>query len=173
MSIPVNVAGSGARHIAPDMPPNIIQMLCKLLTSLLGRNVTAKKAAPYPNTPRDPRIVATYMDDCGRVISICVCDLPFVANAGAALLMLPVSTAQECIAAREWSPDMLENLGEILNICRQCFQGPGRHVAAQHIYTSVKDMPAAVIYTVSSPRQRVDLELAIAGYGSGRLSIVM
>jgi hypothetical protein len=167
MSIQVSSADKGASAL-----PVTADGVCKVLTGILGRAVTSKKAPPGPLTALRPRIVAVYGGDDDSVVSVWVCDLPFAAYAGAAVSLMPPQVAKECIAEKECGEDLLENLNEILNICRQCFPRAETHIAPPRLYAVPEEVPGPVAATVSSPKQRLDLEIAITGYGNGRLSIV-
>lgn len=173
MGLQVSVAGRGSQGPVTPIPPGTAETICGLLSNLLGRKVTSAKAAPLPLGRRGPRITAVYMENEDTVISICVCDLALAAYAGAALLMVPVGTAKECIYSGKCSAELLENVAEILNICRQCFESPGHHVCAEQLYATPESVPAPIAAVIATPHHRLDLEITIAGYGSGRLSIVI
>ena len=98
------------------------ETISKLLADIVGRPVTAKKLPPIPLTGPGMRVVAVYESDDDSIAGACICDLTFAAQAAAALVMLPSATAQESIVAGKCSPPLLENLGEILSMCRQWFQ---------------------------------------------------
>src|SRR5262249_41627245 len=93
-----------------------------LLSQILGRAVTAKKIPPFPRGTPAPKVLAAYEGDNGSLVSVCVYDLALAAYAGAALVLAPVNLAKESITAGRCSEALLENLAEVLNICRQWFQ---------------------------------------------------
>jgi hypothetical protein len=144
-----------------------------VLADLLGRSVTGKKIASFPLLPIGRRIVVAFEEDDGSIRFVLVCDMAFAAFTGAALLMVPAQVAKECVAAGQCTPDLLDNLAEILNICRQCFERPGHHIAPPKLYGSGRAIVGNVTAVITAPKQRLDLEVKIAGYGEGRLSILV
>jgi len=138
----------------------------------LGRNVTGKKVAPYPLASAARRIVAAFEAEDASSMSVCVFDLALVAYAGAALAMIPAGNAKEQVAAGHCEGVLLENFTEILNICRQVFQGPGRHILSPRLYLTKQEIPPHIAQALSAPKTRVDAEINIPGYGCGQLSIV-
>jgi hypothetical protein len=91
--------------------------------------VTGKKTAPFPLAPIGQRIVAAFEEDDGSIVFVLVCDASFAVFTGAALLIMPSKVAKEYASRGQCTPDLLETLAEILNICRQCFDRPGHHIA--------------------------------------------
>ena len=169
----VDAAEPSIRDPLAEIPSDTTETICRLLSSLLGKKVTGVKVPALPLARRGPRITATYLQEDNTVIAICICDLPFAAYAGAALLMVPVGTAKECIYSGKCTAELLENVAEILNILRQCFESPGHHVAAERLDPIPEQIPPPIAAIIATPRHRLDLEITVAGYGSGRLSIVV
>lgn len=149
---------------------NVADSICRVLGDTLGRDVTGKKTA-FPLTSSQPRIVVVFGEDDESIASICVCDISFAALAGAALVLIPPGAAKDAIRSGKCPPDLLENLAEIFSICRQCFQEPGHHIAPPRIYTDPQQVPPPVTAAISPTKPRIDLEITIAGYGTGRLSV--
>jgi len=149
------------------------ESICRLLADLLGRSVIGKKMPPFPLTPIGRRIVIAFEEDDGSIRFVLVCDTAFAAFAGAALLMVPAQIAKECVSAGQCTPELLDNLAEILNICRQCFDRPGHHIAPPQLYGAGRAAAAGVMSLIAAPKQRLDLEVKISGYGDGRLSILI
>lgn len=173
MALQASVAGRSSPSAVSPISPDTTEVICGVLNGLLARKVTGVKIAPFPLARRGPRITAVYLENPDSLISICVCDLAFAAYAGAALLMVPVGTAKECIYSGKCTPELLENVAEILNICRQCFESPGHHVGTEQLYPVPEKVPAPIAAVIAAPHHRLDLEITIAGYGSGHLSIVV
>ena len=154
----------------PDPPPADPQVICRLLSDILGRNVTSKKVAPYPFVS-PTRLVAAYMAE-SVVVSICVFDVAFAAHSGAALALMPVGIAAESVKAGKCASGLLENFAEILNICRQAFQRQASYVDPPQLYGTPKEVPQPIAAVLSKPKSRVDMDVTIPGYGTGRFSVV-
>src|SRR5579863_2919508 len=81
-------------------PPAVLSVLrpetvASLLTSLLGRDVTARQASmPWP-APLNSPVSAIYRNDQGEIMAVLSCDLAFAAKAAAALTLIPPSVAAE------------------------------------------------------------------------------
>lgn len=147
--------------------------VCRLLSEILGRNVTAKEAPPLPSGASVPTIVAAYEEDEHTLMSVCICDLAFASHAGAALLLTPKEAADESLRSGKCAAPLLEALAEIFNICRQWFQQSPCHIASPKLYASPDPLPEPVTKILKTPNHRLDLDVAIGGYGNGRLTILV
>ena len=147
------------------------QVVGILLSQIIGRTVNTKKIPPYPLTAKSPGVVAAYEGDNGSLVSVCVCDLPLASYAGAALVLAPVGLAKDAIRSGACDAVLLENLAEILNICRQWFQQPGEHIASPKLFPVPGALPANIAERLVS-KSRLDLAVSIPGYGDGQLSIL-
>ena len=147
------------------------EKIAKLLTGLLGRAVTVKVGAP-PSTPYDPPIVASYAVDSGEIVAICVCDLDFTLNGGAALCMIPAYEAANNVKAKRLDPVLFENFQEILNICAQLFGGSNQQrVKLLSVHTKVNEAPARAKELIAQSKVRREVQVSIAGYGNGKISV--
>ena len=148
-------------------------LVAKLLTQILGRGVTARPVPALPLLSPAPKVVAAYEEDGRSLASVCVCDLNFAVHASAALLLTPVDAAEESIELGTCDPALLDALVEIFNIGRRWFQTEGRHIDSPRLYATPDPLPSRVSAAMASPKHRVDLEVTIAGYGAGHLSVVI
>src|SRR5437867_220849 len=99
-----------------------------ILANLLGKRVTARKAAPTSLGPPAAAVIALYACDDGSPGAVAVSDLGFACHAGAALSLIPVSMATESIAAGFVAEAILDNLHEVFNVCAKLFNRSGsRH----------------------------------------------
>jgi hypothetical protein len=87
--------------------------------------------------------------------------------------MLPAGDVKRGLATSQCEPALLENFAEILNVCKQLFQGANRHILPPQSYMTKQEIPPHVATVLSAPKARVDAEITIPGYGSGQMSIVM
>lgn len=145
----------------------------RLLCELLGRKVTTTTIPAFPITGGAPTLTAVYATSEGAVVGACVCDLDFVLNAGAALVLVPLYEVQESAKAKKWEPSLVENFKEILNVCAQLFCEPQLpRVALQSVCVEAAARPTNAADLLAKPRKRVDVQLSIAGYGGGRMTVL-
>jgi len=145
--------------------------ISELFTNLLGKQVTVKGGAPAADAKGGT--LAVYSDDAGAVGAVAVSDLPLASNAGAALSMIPAGMAEESIKAGALAENLADNWHEVLNVASQLFNcGAGHRVKLADIHPA-SDPPAAAAGLLGAPGGRLDLEVAIAGYGSGTLSLLV
>jgi hypothetical protein len=143
-----------------------------LLNKLLGRSVDAKIVPLRPVIDGDPTVIASYESDQGELVAVCICELEFVLKAGAALCLVPASEVAKNLKAGRLDPDLLENFKEVLNVCTQLFAGPDVYrVRLASVHPSTEETPEALKKFMSHSRFRQGVQLSIAGYGEGRISV--
>ena len=148
-----------------------VEKTAKLLSDLLGRAVTAKVGQP-PAATYDPAIVASYAVDSGDLVAVCVCDLEFALNCGAALCLIPAVEAASNAKAKRLDPVLFENSKEILNICAQLFGSSNtQRVKLASVYSKFAEAPAGVKDLIKNGRVRREVQVSIAGYGTGRIAV--
>jgi hypothetical protein len=149
-----------------------VEKIASLLNELLGRKVTVKTVPTLSSASVGPIVTASYEASEGGVVAVCVCDLGLVLNTGAALCMIPASEAADNLKTKQLDPALLENFKEVLNICAQLFWSPSAHrVKLAAVYTSAQERPEPLQKFIAKPSLRLDLQVSIAGYGDGRLSL--
>ena len=143
-----------------------------LLTEILGRKVDVKTISAFPVTGSDPTLTAVYETSEGTVVGACICDLDLVLNAGAALCLIPPYEVQENVKAKKWDPALVENFKEVLNICAQLFsERPALRVKLESVCLDKEARSPKSAALLAKPGKRLHLQLAITGYGSGRIAI--
>ncbi|MBM3775478.1 MAG: hypothetical protein FJW37_09985 [Acidobacteria bacterium] len=140
------------------------------LSEILDLEVKVRKPPPVKYAPKDVYYAGVYKDEDGADVAVCVFDLALAAGAGAALIRFPEVVAKESVKAGKLDESVLENLHEILNICSRFFQIPGSRVQLSSVRASFEEMPRGVPELIASPA-RLDLEVAVRGYGSGKMSL--
>ena len=141
-----------------------------VLATLLGKNVTVRSLPP--GKPIAGAVFAAYGADDGPASIVCVGDIGFAANAGAALALMPAATAQECIGKGKLAGPLFENVCEILNVCGQLLNRvPGQRIVLRSASDKLPDLPAEARGVLAAPTQRLDLSVEITGYGSGRIAL--
>ena len=145
-----------------------------LFSDLLGREVTLATVGPLAPSATSPRTVGVYVDDHFGVRAIIACDLEFSARAGAAIALVPSPTAEQAIEASLLDQALAENLYEVLNVAASLFNANGAaHVRLHELHAAGSPIPPNVQPLMLTLGRREDLELTIAGYGPGRLSVVI
>ncbi len=143
-----------------------------LLRELLNRNVTAQALPAFSVTETEPWTLASYVTDEDKAVAVIACDLELVANAGAALVLLPASASKESVTRKKLDPALLENFQEILNIYTSLFTAPGSaRVRLGKVCASAKDLPPDAAALLKTPANRHAEKLTIPGYGGGRMGI--
>jgi len=143
-----------------------------LFEGLLGRDVEIGDATPV--TFDHPRpVVATYVDDNYKLTTVAVMDLQLAANAGAAIALVPKGGAEAAIEDLRLPPNLFENAAEILNVLAAPIgDHAGVHVKLSSTFAPGEAVPPQVEAVAVTLGAREDVTLDVAGYGSGRLSIV-
>ena len=145
-----------------------------LLTGVLGREITLSPTTPFAPRPDEAASIAVYVDDQLRITALIAGDLAVSAYAGAALGLVPVGGAQAVIEEGVLSPTLTENLYEVLNIAASLFNAPGAdHLRLHELHAAGPVLPPLVRAQALTLGRREDLTVDIAGYGAGRLSIVL
>ena len=115
----------------------------RLLSDLLGRPVSAK-IGPVTSAASDLPIVASYAIDNGDLAAVCICDLEFALNGGAALCLIPACEAATNLKKKHLDPLLFENFKEILNICAQLFGGSNtQRVKLVSVHSKADDLRRA------------------------------
>jgi hypothetical protein len=151
------------------LPP--ASAVAQLLSDLIGRAVTAKVVSA---TRMDPgaQAVAVYVGECQSLRAVAFCDLAVGASLGAALVMMPPVRVDGCVKAKRLDDVLTENLYEVFNVVAGVFpQNGAPRVVLRALHCS-GGVPADVQAVLAKPGQRLDLEIAVAGYRSGRFAIV-
>ena len=167
--------GGDERAISParrDFPTP--EEMAGLLSLLLLREVGATDSDRPFFDHQEPRIVADYVDDEGRVVGVTVCSLGFAGRAGAALSMVAPGKAEEAIAAGRIEGVLLDNLLEVVNVMVRFHNGGDRpHVRFRSISSVPGLLPADVRSVYSHPAARKSYDVSIQGYGEGRISLML
>ncbi|MPR00095.1 hypothetical protein GB931_19655 [Modestobacter sp. I12A-02628] len=145
-----------------------------LLTDLVGREVTVAPGEPVMPTPREKSSVSIFVDPQLKVLAVCVMDLPLSGWTAAALALLPPGGVQDAVADGELYPMHVEALYEVVNVLSSIFNTPGAPHAKLHaLHAPGETIPLDVLGIASSLGNRIDLDATVAGYGKGKISIVL
>jgi hypothetical protein len=150
------------------------KQLKDLLTELLGRDVTLSPTTPYAPGVDEALSVAQYVDDYLNVVAVIACDLPLSAYAGAAIGLVPPGGADQVVTDGRLTDTLAENLYEVLNIGASVFNVAGSdHVRLHALHPAGPPSDPQLRLRVLTLGRREDLSVEIAGYGAGRLSVVL
>jgi hypothetical protein len=157
--------------VAPPQNGNIRpEAIEGLLTCLLGRYVKVRRAPAHQPVQFNAAISGIYRDDEGNARAAFSCDIGFAANAGAALTLIPPGVAAQAVAAKALEDMLEDNFREILNVCAQVLNEQWEsHVALSEVCAGA-NLPADL---TSEPKgQDLVLDVAVQGYGGGRLRVL-
>ena len=148
------------------------RQVCDLLSGLVGREVSADGVVAAPKIDVAPAYIATYVDETGKVIALCRCDIAGSASLGAALSMLPAGRVDDCIKASVLDEMVFENFWEVCNVLVRVFNSP--HQPSLTLKT-INALPLAAdsgVDLTATPANRVDIGLTVQGYREGLLSLL-
>jgi hypothetical protein len=142
-----------------------------LIEGLVGRDVDLKDCDPL--TAKTTNVIAVYVTDKLTVSALAVIDLEGAARLGGALAMLPRGGVDDAIAERDLTGMIRDNAYEVLNVLAAVFNVENApHVRLYEMYGPNGSVPADVLALSQALGSRLDIELTVAGYGAGRLSVV-
>jgi len=145
-----------------------------LLTELLDRNVQVSPSAPLAPTPNNPCTVGVYVDDSLQVTAVVAFDLPLSAYAGASIGLVPVAGAQAAVDEGTLNDTLRDNVYEVLNIAASLFNADGAtHVRLYDVHHIGNPLPGDIMVKALTLGRREDLTVEVAGYGTGRLGVVL
>ena len=143
-----------------------------LIEGLVGRDVVVRDADVLESRPSN--LVAAYVTDKLQVALVIVVDIECAARLGGALGMLPRGGVDDAIKELDLSGLLRDNAYEVLNVLSAVFNvGEAPHVRLYEMYGPMGGVPRDVHALSQLFGSRMDLELSIAGYGEGHLSIVV
>lgn len=149
------------------------KQLKDLFEGLLGRDVAIGDTSPVVFEAPRP-VVATYVDDTHRLTTVVVMDQALAAYAGAALALVPKGAAEDAIENRMLPPNLFENSAEILNVLAAPIgDASGVHQRLDATFAPSDTVPPQVQAHGATLGAREDVEVDIAGYGRGSLSVVV
>ena len=142
-----------------------------LLEGLLGKDVTVSPGDPV--SLNDGAALAVYVDPQLSTNAVCLVDVPLAAWLAGALALLPKGGLEDAIEDGELSAMQLEVVYEVVNVAAAMFNGGGvTHSKLYKLYAPGESVPADLA-VLAAGFNRIDLEVDVAGYGTGSLSIVI
>lgn len=151
------------------LPPAVA--VARMLGDLVGREVTATRMVPTRSQP-GTKAIATYLGDCKTIRAVAFCDVPAGASLGAALVVVPPAVVDDSVDARRIDETLVANLYEVFNVLSAVFpQHGGERVSLRDLKADglIADDVKAFL---QQPTTRLDLEISVSGYRSGRFAIL-
>lgn len=144
----------------------------KLMTATLRRDVKIVAAKPVP--AGELLAAGHYLDGQQALVAACFADKAFINYAGAALSLIPADAAQDNMKQDGLDEIVQDNFAELLNIFSRLFDlaNKGRIVLST-VEFAPAPRSAAAEAMLAAPAQRTDFDVAIDGYGKGRLTLVL
>jgi hypothetical protein len=145
-----------------------------MFADMLGRDITVAPCDPYTPVLTDRHTVAVYVDDQNQMQAVTVLDLPLSVWVGAAIGLVPAGGAEDQVDEGELSKAVRDNLFEVLNIFSALFNKPGAtHLKIYSMHAPGEAVPSDVALLVKSLGNRIDLDVTVAGYGAGKIGVVL
>ncbi len=162
----------GADH---KLKPPTSKAVSELLTNLVGEEVVVKQLESGDFELEDIAAVGEFVGDDGTLLTVCTLDLAAGSWLGAALAMIPKAAVEKDLKAKRFSDEVQENIQEVFNISSSVFHKSGLpHFRFSQLHL-IKDNPPpdTVQALLDDPASKIDLEMEVPGYGSGRISYYM
>jgi hypothetical protein len=159
--------------VAAPVPVLELEQGAHLLQTLTGHDVQVRPARPVlPG--QDLAVISVYVSDDVVTGAVSAWDLSLATCAGAALGQVPLAEVEEALATGTLSGDLADNFAEVANVLASAFnESPGApHLQLHQVHAVGEELPDDVALMLRYVVRRVDLEVDIAGYGGGRLSVV-
>lgn len=147
----------------------------KTLSNLLGKEVkvTEGGAALEPDDGQ-PYTVAVYQDADSNLAAVCVCDVALSSSVGAALALIPPGVVEDCVRSREIPDNIMENVGEVMNICVNLFQGSGtKRLRLSQVLPPGQQADSGTVDFCDDSGENNHFRVEIPGYVDGRMSLYL
>jgi hypothetical protein len=142
-----------------------------LIEGLVGRDVELKDCDPV--SAKTTNVIAVYVNDKLAVSALVVVDLEAAARLGGALAMLPRGGVDDAIAERDLTGMIRDNTYEVLNVLAAVFNVENApHVRLYEMYGPNGSVPTDILALSQALGSRLDIQLTVAGYGAGKLSVI-
>jgi hypothetical protein len=143
-----------------------------LFAGLLGRELTVEPGMPPSVDQLTRAVIAVYVDDHRQLSGVAGLSLALAAYSGASMGLIPKGGADACIEDEALSTAVGENVAEICNIMAQLLNNEGApHLKLDKAFLPGDAAPNDVQARLIALGNRIDLDIAIAGYGSGTVWI--
>jgi hypothetical protein len=143
-----------------------------LFEDLLGRPISVSPADPIRGADIPNTLVAVYVDPSTHMGAVIGLDFALTAFVGAAIGLIPPGGAEACIEDKEISKMIGENAIEVCNVLGSLLNREGTaHLKLYQTYLPGNSPPNDSVGYLLALGRRLDLNVDVGGYGSGKLSI--
>ncbi|WP_370250530.1 hypothetical protein [Nocardioides sp.] len=145
-----------------------------LIADLLDKPVELRPGPPFGVSPSYPASIATYVDDSLMIRAVVALDLPLSAGVGGALALVPATQVTAEVEEGRLTGPVAESLREVFNIVASLFNvGHAPHLRLHACHVSGEALPQDARARTQVLGHRADFLVSVAGYGTGRLAIVL
>jgi hypothetical protein len=143
----------------------------KLLSGLLMKTVKVTRAADVA-APKDPVSTALFSTEEPVLQVLLRVDLTLSVSLAAALSVVPVSAARECIASGKMDESLQDNFGEVMNVMSRFLSGGGRPFRLGEVTCPPRTCAAELLPLVEASDERREFTIEVPDYMNGRLEFV-
>jgi hypothetical protein len=144
------------------------------MLDLCGKACRAKSSGPLPLPPRIPVVLAEYNNDQGNTDALVILDLSVASSAGAALSLFPKNVVADCVRSGQLTESIAENVREIFNVITGLLNSRSEapHVTLGNVCLPPAKVAPEVWKKWLPPSGRLDLDVSLEGYESGKMAII-
>jgi hypothetical protein len=150
-----------------------VPVALSMFSDLVGRKVTGTEAEPRSLDATEDTVRGVFIADGAAPGALYLLDIELAAALGASLVMMPAGLVKESVSDKALVPGLVDNCFEVLNVAsRLVNRAGGVHYKLREQVLPGAPVPTDAAGIVDEHTQRIDLELSVDGYGSGRLVIL-
>ena len=144
----------------------------KQILAMLYGDVGVKGGTAVSADPGSKSMVAVFISDDDVPVTACVFDYKFAAFSGASLTRIPPGGAEDMADSGDFTPMLLGNVQEIMNICSRLFmESHSPHLRLDKVYMA-SDVPDGARAMLNACVERADYCVDIPNYGAGNLCLL-
>lgn len=144
-----------------------------LLAERLGHAVSLAAGVPYAPAALEPATYAVFVDEHLDTRAVLACDLPMSVRAGGAIATIPAGGLEAELGRATLGHVTGRHLKGLLEEFVALLDPTGEESVRLHaVYLPGEETPSDIPAYVRALGRRIDLVVAVAGYGEGRLSLV-
>lgn len=148
-----------------------INDIAQTMTLFLSQNTDIDETEQLMTTADDQLYVFEYLDDTDQPVAASVCELRFIANAGAAMTMVPAGIAEEAIQTNEVTTTMSDNAYELMNmVSRYLIDSTSPHLRIGKMYKKT-ELPVTVKTVLEQAAKQRTFSVTVPNYGQGSFQI--
>ncbi|MBN2524963.1 MAG: hypothetical protein JXR76_01130 [Deltaproteobacteria bacterium] len=145
--------------------------VAELFSGLVDAEVVVRSGDAKPLKAKRFAVIGEYQNDDGASVLLMAADIALVNFLGSALVMLPKAEAESANKNNTISEEIQESFQEICNISSSLINDAGNaHVRFASMHLSQRgSIPENINAIISNHSNKIDFDIQIPGYGSGRL----